>query len=207
MTTDTTDMPFAVIIDDLATQGWSLLPGFADQTLTAELAQECRARVKNGALSPARVGRGAGQEIREAIRGDQIEWLEPGQSAPTDAYLQLIDGLRLALNQQLFLGLDSYESHFAFYPAGAFYKKHLDRFRDDDRRTVSVVLYLNEQWQDDFGGELRLHLPDGETRDVRPDAGSLVVFMSADMPHEVLPATRERLSLAGWFRRRGADTF
>lgn len=200
-------MPFAVIIDDLATQGWSLLPGFADQTLTAELAQECRARVKNGALSPARVGRGAGQEIREAIRGDQIEWLEPGQSAPTDAYLQLIDGLRLALNQQLFLGLDSYESHFAFYPAGAFYKKHLDRFRDDDRRTVSVVLYLNEQWQDDFGGELRLHLPDGETRDVRPDAGSLVVFMSADMPHEVLPATRERLSLAGWFRRRGADTF
>lgn len=207
MTIDTTDMPFAVIIDDLATQGWSLLPGFASQTLTAELAQECRARVKNGALSPARVGRGAGQEIREAIRGDQIEWLEPGQSAPTDAYLQLIDGLRLALNQQLFLGLDSYESHFAFYPAGAFYKKHLDRFRDDDRRTVSVVLYLNEQWQDDFGGELRLHLPDGETRDVRPDAGSLVVFMSADMPHEVLPATRERLSLAGWFRRRGADTF
>lgn len=207
MTTDTTDMPFAVIIDDLATQGWSLLPGFADQTLTAELAQECRARVKNGALSPARVGRGAGQEIREAIRGDQIEWLEPGQSAPTDAYLQLIDGLRLALNQQLFLGLDSYESHFAFYPAGAFYKKHLDRFRDDDRRTVSVVLYLNEQWQDDFGGELRLYLPDGETRDVRPEAGSLVVFMSADMPHEVLPATRERLSLAGWFRRRGADTF
>lgn len=207
MTTDTTDMPFAVIIDDLATQGWSLLPGFADQTLTAELAQECRARVKNGALSPARVGRGAGQEIREAIRGDQIEWLEPGQSAPTDAYLQLIDGLRLALNQQLFLGLDSYESHFAFYPTGAFYKKHLDRFRDDDRRTVSVVLYLNEQWQDDFGGELRLYLPDGETRDVRPEAGSLVVFMSADMPHEVLPATRERLSLAGWFRRRGADTF
>ncbi|MEH6367338.1 MAG: 2OG-Fe(II) oxygenase, partial [Pseudomonas marincola] len=102
---------------------------------------------------------------------------------------------------------DSYESHFAFYPAGAFYKKHLDRFRDDDRRTVSVVLYLNEQWQDDFGGELRLYLPDGETRDVRPEAGSLVVFMSADMPHEVLPATRERLSLAGWFRRRGADTF
>ncbi|OEO23151.1 2OG-Fe(II) oxygenase [Pseudomonas sp. J237] len=207
MTTDTTDMPFAVIIDDLATQGWSLLPGFADQTLTAELAQECRARVKNGALSPARVGRGAGQEIREAIRGDQIEWLEPGQSIPTDAYLQLIDGLRLALNQQLFLGVDSYESHFAFYPAGAFYKKHLDRFRDDDRRTVSVVLYLNEQWQDDFGGELRLYLPDGETRDVRPEAGSLVVFMSADMPHEVLPATRDRLSLAGWFRRRGADTF
>jgi len=28
--------------------------------------------------------------------------------------------------------------------------------------------------------------------------------MSADLPHEVLPASRERLSLTGWFRRRGA---
>jgi SM-20-related protein len=27
--------------------------------------------------------------------------------------------------------------------------------------------------------------------------------MSADWPHAVLPASRERLSLTGWFRRRG----
>jgi hypothetical protein len=32
--------------------------------------------------------------------------------------------------------------------------------------------------------------------------GTLVVFLSDRFPHEVLPARRERLSLAGWFRRR-----
>ena len=36
-----------------------------------------------------------------------------------------------------------------------------------------------------------------------PAAGTLVVFMSGDFPHEVLPASRERLSLTGWYRRRG----
>ena len=77
-----------------------------------------------------------------------------------------------------------------------------DRFRDDDRRTVTVVLYLNEEWQPDEGGELRLYLPDGRVHDVMPLGGSLACFMSADFPHEVLPATRERLSLTGWFRRR-----
>jgi SM-20-related protein len=33
------------------------------------------------------------------------------------------------------------------------------------------------------------------------------VFLSADLPHEVLPASRERLSLTGWFRRRGDGVF
>ena len=28
------------------------------------------------------------------------------------------------------------------------------------------------------------------------------MFLSAEMLHEVLPTLRERLSLAGWFRRR-----
>jgi len=33
------------------------------------------------------------------------------------------------------------------------------------------------------------------------------VFRSADIPHEVLAANRERLSLTGWFRRRGDTPF
>ena len=33
------------------------------------------------------------------------------------------------------------------------------------------------------------------------------LFLSGQVPHEVLPATRERLSLTGWFRRRGNDPF
>ena len=203
MTTDTHTALLTRIVDDLAEHGWSLQPQFIAQSLTLELAEECRKRAAQGVLAPAGVGRGAQQQIREGLRGDHIQWLEAGQAEACDQYLQAFDVLRVALNQGLYLGLEDFEGHFALYPPGAFYQKHVDRFRDDDRRAVSAVFYLNEDWQAEQGGALRLYLPSGETRDVLPQAGSLLLFLSADMPHEVLPATRERLSLTGWFRRRG----
>jgi SM-20-related protein len=144
--------------------------------------------------------------VREAIRGDQIQWIDPGESEACDRYLGAMDSLRQAINQGLFLGLEDFECHFALYPPGAFYR-HLDRFRDDDRRTVSAVFYLNEGWQPDDGGQLRMFLDGDVEHDVQPVAGSLVVFLSGAIPHEVLPAGRERLSLTGWFRRRGNDPF
>lgn len=207
MTTESPSACLAPLVDELAEQGWALQPLFAPQLLTLELAEECRKRAARGALAPAAVGRGAQQQIREGLRGDHIQWLESGQAAACDQYLQLMDELRQALNQGLYLGLEDYESHFALYPPGAFYQKHVDRFRDDDRRAVSAVLYLNPDWQAEQGGALRLYLPDGSHRDVLPQAGSLLLFLSADMPHEVLPASRERLSLTGWFRRRGETPF
>jgi|SRR5690606_22055429 len=190
------------IIDDLAERGWSRQTHALPLSLTRELAAECRSRAELGALSPAGVGRGQNLAVRETIRGDSIQWLEPGQCQACDRYLEALDELRQALNQAFFLGLADYEGHFAHYPAGAFYRRHLDRFRDDDRRTVTAVYYLNDDWLPEHGGALRMHLADGSELDVLPQAGTLVVFMSADLPHEVLPANRERLSLTGWFRRR-----
>lgn len=196
---------FSSLIDDLASQGWSQRAFFAPEVLTRELAAECHERAQSGELNAASVGRGSAQQVQEGIRGDRIQWLEPGQSAACDRYLGLMDGLRQALNQALYLGLEDYECHFACYAPGTFYQRHLDRFRDDDRRTVSAVFYLNEDWQAEQGGALRLYLGDGSEHDVLPRAGTLALFLSAEMPHEVLPATRERLSLTGWFRRRGSD--
>ena len=195
------------IVDDIAARGWSQQNIFLPERLTRELAAECRKRAAEGELTPAGVGRGTGQEVREGIRGDHIQWLEPGQAEPCDAYLNLMDSLRQALNRGLFLGLEEFESHFALYPPGAFYLKHVDRFRDDDARTVSAVLYLNDAWLPEHGGQLRMYLEGETSYDVQPTGGCLVVFLSGDMPHEVLPATRERLSLTGWFRRRGSELF
>lgn len=195
---------FDRILDDLAAQGWSVQPLALPAELSAALAAECRRRHAAGALSRAAIGRGSGQQRDEEIRGDHIQWLNPGEGAVTDAYLGVLDGLRERLNRELFLGLEDYECHFALYPPGSFYRRHLDRFRDDDRRTVTTVCYLNDAWQAADGGALRIELADGREHDVLPDAGTLVVFMSADFPHEVLPAGRERLSLTGWYRRRGS---
>jgi SM-20-related protein len=189
-------------LDELALHGWSQQNLFLSRDLTMALAAECRAGEAAGALALAAVGRGAAQAVRADIRGDRILWLEAGQSAACDSYLLVMEELRQALNREFFLGLDSYESHYALYAPGAAYRKHLDRFHDDDLRTVSVVIYLNPGWLPEQGGALRLHPLDAPTRDIAPVGSRLVLFMSADMEHEVLPATHDRLSLAGWFRRR-----
>ena len=191
------------IVDDLADQGWSQQDAFLPDALIAQLATECRARDAAGKLAAAAIGRGDGQAVREGIRGDRIQWIEPGQCEACDQYLAALDTLRRLINRSLYLGLEDFEGHFALYPPGAFYQKHLDRFRDDDRRTVSAVFYLNRDWPAAQGGELRLYLPDERTLDLLPLAGRLVVFLSGEFPHEVLPASHERLSLTGWFRRRG----
>jgi SM-20-related protein len=194
---------FNALIDDLAEHGWAVQTAALPADLTLQLADECRARQNKGALLPAGVGRAGAQTVNTSVRGDRIEWLEATQSAASARYLALLDELRLGLNRALYLGLEDYEGHFALYPPGAFYQKHLDRFRDDDKRSVSAVFYLNDDWQPEQGGALRLYLGEGRELDVYPQAGTLLLFMSADWPHAVLPANRERLSLTGWFRRRG----
>jgi SM-20-related protein len=148
------------------------------------------------------VGQGAERALRPEVRGDWIGWLEPAAGEPElAAYLARMEALRLELNRTAYLGLFDFETHFAVYPAGAGYARHSDRFARDARRTLSTVLYLNADWTEGDGGALRIHLPDGKARDVEPRGGTLVVFAS-ELEHEVLPARRERFSLAGWFRRR-----
>jgi SM-20-related protein len=115
--------------------------------------------------------------------------------------LQQFEQLRRTLNQELLLGLFEFECHLSMYQPGARYARHLDQFRDDDRRRVSCVLYLNENWCTADGGELRIYA-DGTYRDVLPQGGTLVIFLSQQFEHEVLPAHRERYSLTGWFKLR-----
>lgn len=89
----------SAVVDDLATRGWSEQANFLPADLVRALATECRRRAAEGELNPAGVGRGAAQEVREAIRGDHILWLDPGESDDCDQYLDAMDELRLAINQ------------------------------------------------------------------------------------------------------------
>lgn len=152
-------------------------------------------------LNPAGVGRQGDYQRNNTIRGDAIQWLEPGVPAVTE-FLCWMDKLREALNQRLFLGLFDYESHYAVYEPGAFYQKHRDAFRGKPGRKLSSVLYLNPEWDKTQGGELVLYDEAGENELLRlaPEYGRLVLFLSEDFPHEVLPATTRRQSIAGWFR-------
>ncbi|WP_257385364.1 2OG-Fe(II) oxygenase, partial [Tahibacter caeni] len=162
---------------------------------------DCRALDRSAALTPAATGRDSGRRL-SSLRGDRTRWFEPDAlSPPQAAYWQAMDDLRRGLNERLLLGLETLEAHYALYPPGAGYARHRDRFRDDDARVLSSVCYLNADWNDGDGGALRLHLAD-RVHDVAPRGGTLALFLSAEIEHEVLPAARERLSIAGWFRRR-----
>ncbi len=104
------------------------------------------------------------------------------------------------------LGLFEYEAHFAQYEVGDFYKKHLDAFRGNESRKLTTVFYMNEDWRDANGGELKVYdLNDQLIQTIAPIAGRLVVFLSEQFPHEVLPAHAKRYSIAGWFRTNGVS--
>ena len=70
------------------------------------------------------------------------------------------------------------------------------------RRVLSLVTYLNPGWQLADGGELAIYDGQGAQiiHKVMPAYGTVVVFLSTEVPHEVLPANRDRYSIAGWFR-------
>jgi SM-20-related protein len=168
----------------------------------ARLARRGFALARRGALRPAAIGRGAERALAPAVRGDLVRWIDP--SAPTRGEARVlgrVERLRCGLNERLQLGAFDLELHWALYPPGAAYARHVDQARSSDARVVSLVLYLNPDWRVEDGGALRLHLAP-EPIDVLPEAGTLVAFRSEGLAHEVLAARRDRLALTGWLRRR-----
>lgn len=201
------------LLDDLVTQGWSCQPDFFSPELIDALVAELEDLEARDALAHAGIGRLKEHQRVSSIRGDAIHWLSR-ESPAQQTYLALLDELRAEINQALFIGLFEFEAHFARYPAGAFYKRHVDSFQGRANRIISTVTYLNHHWPADGGGEMVLFEsqqqgPDGfdpdapahEITRVRPEAGTLVCFLSDTVPHEVLPTRLPRASIAGWFRR------
>lgn len=186
----------------LLTQGWAAGPDFLPPDTCRGLREQALTLSRAGRMRAAAIGHGARRQARPAIRGDFTHWLEPPHSAAEQAYLTRMEALRQTCNRRLFLGLDALEAHYALYPSGAAYARHSDNFHGQGARLLSCVLYLNDAWQAGDGGQLRLYLPAGGQVDVMPASGTLACFLSAEFEHEVLPATRPRLSLTGWFRRR-----
>ncbi len=195
------------IVQDIYLQGWSVVDDFIHEDLRSQLLEEQQDILQHGQFRLAGVGRGDSFQVRPEIRSDKVFWMEPDRLTPLqEKYWILVEDLRVRLNRSCFLGLKSFESHFAMYPIGSFYQRHLDQFKEVSYRIVSVILYLNETWTADDGGALRLFLPseEGEEKifDILPQGGRLVVFMSGEIPHEVLTTYRERISITGWLKDR-----
>lgn len=190
------------LLNDVQEKGWSYQKNFFDMALIHKLAEQCQIRNDEGHMHMAAIGHGKNKSIKEGIRSDKISWLTNEESNhAVKTFQHEMKLIRHELNQNFYLGLNEYECHFAMYPEGSFYKAHVDRFKNDSRRTVTFITYLNKDWQQGDGGELRLHLEDG-MRDIQPYAGSVICFMSDSILHEVLLSHKPRLSLTGWFLTR-----
>lgn len=195
---------FDAIADGLASDGYAVADQFLSQP-EVEAIQHAGGFQTGADFKKAGIGSKQTLQIQEAVRGDYIKWLDRDNSPEAiGVYLQRLEALIQYLNRALFLSLKDFEVHMTVYPVGSFYKRHLDQFKKDDHRKLSVILYLNNQWEEQHGGQLRMYLPD-QAKDFLPLAGRLVIFRSDEIEHEVLPATRERLSITGWILDRLAE--
>ncbi len=149
----------------------------------------------------AAVGRET-RTVNKEIRRDKIRWIEADDLSTATPWLAWTESLMVSLNRRLYLGLQTFESHLTLYEPGDFYRRHLDAFRGNASRMLSLVVYLNEDWAADAGGELVLYDPTGASGPVRivPAFGTVALFLAREFPHEVLTSKRTRYSVSGWFR-------
>lgn len=192
------------MFEELATQSWSSSSLIFPKAFCEALALECQNLASQGLLTLAAVGHGSTKTNRTDIRGDFTRWLTEDDVSPLSQQTQrALSQILNALNQAFYLGLQRHEAHFAYYPPGAGYEKHIDNHRGSGARKITFILYLNENWQKDHGGELSIfdpQNPDCRIAQVEPRLGTFVLFRSELFPHQVEKSFQPRRSLTGWFR-------
>jgi SM-20-related protein len=194
------DKTVSLLADSLRTHGYAIIDNAFYDDVPYVLSDRLNTLAEVDAMHRAGIGRRDDLTQREDIRGDEIHWLTDAHTSEA-LWVRTMAQLRIELNRHLLLGLFSYESHFSHYPAGAFYKTHTDSFRGEANRVLSTVFYLNPDWKVGDGGELVIYSESGEELErVVPVFNRLVVFLSEEFPHEVLPTATDRYSIAGWFR-------
>ena len=137
-------------------------------------------------------------QIKNSIRGDFVYWLDKKRDTELANFFQLVDHIIQKINELCYLSLSGFEFHLAHYPAGSFYKKHVDQFRNRNNRMITIIIYLNDHWLPGDGGELKIFKDSGKEILIEPVGGRCILFRSATLEHEVLITNKNRLSLTGW---------
>ena len=188
------------LAEDLYRDGFSVCENALPEAITQSMLAAVLA-MPSTQFDAAGIGRAEQHVLNERVRSDRIHWIT-GATQAESIWLAWAELLKVEINRRLFLGLFSFESHFAHYAAGDFYKRHCDAFKGQANRMLSLVVYLNRDWSASNGGELVLYKSEADQEGIRvsPRFGTVVAFLSEEFPHEVLPATCDRYSIAGWFR-------
>ncbi|MCP9199217.1 2OG-Fe(II) oxygenase [Gramella sp. GC03-9] len=195
------------IIQDLMDKKYSIVDDFFTAEEVHVLRDSLMRKYEEDNFKKAAIGNRTNEIIEKSIRGDFILWINEADNGPAEnLYFKKINSLVEYLNRTCFMGILHKEFHYAVYPEGTFYKRHLDTFQNDGRRKLSMVCYLNnEDWKPENGGELTIYTnEDGkeEEMNIYPLAGRVVIFESQELEHEVKPVKVPRLSITGWLKTR-----
>ncbi|GAX12641.1 hypothetical protein FisN_13Lh109 [Fistulifera solaris] len=204
---------------ELKENKYLIVPGFISESLQQSLRQDVEQLRSKNRFKVAKIGQDSTNTVNTKIRVAETCFLGktkkglPPHAGRQELYERL-DRLRTDLGIFGPLDDDLTELLYAYYPEGGFYRRHRDAIPGSASvlRTFSMLLYLNKDWNSvKDAGQLRLHfdsggdeLPPGESpfyKDVDPEGGTLVVFQSDAIPHEVLDTQKERIAIVGWFNR------
>lgn len=222
-------------IAELSRKGYVIIRDFLPPDLVSDLRRDVSSLRDKNKFKVARIGQDSTNALNTDIRVAETCFIGPSKlgdcpDVARDRLYNTLDALRDDLTGNPALdekdvatgelmraapALDKslFEMLYAYYPTGGFYRRHRDAIPGSASvlRSYSLLMYLNEDWKQDDGGELRLHmdsggdfLPEGEAPnflDVEPYGGTLVLFKSDKVPHEVLDTQAERAAIVGWYNR------
>lgn len=194
---------YELLTDDLCTKGYHIIDDFLPQSDYEALADKAIRLHEHGLYQQAKIGSQADAQQNKQIRTDNIYWIDDKSEEPcTQTYFNTVNGLAKHLNRSLFLSLSEFETHFATYPPGTFYRKHIDQFKTTNNRKISCVYYLNVHWNASLGGALRLYNPQDALIGETLPTGNRFICFNSELPHEVCLTHQTRYSITGWLKTR-----
>lgn len=185
-------------IDQLAEDNYAVIDDFLPEGLYSKLKGFFQAKLDQEEFDPAGIGSLFNNHLVTSIRGDYTYWIDKQRDEAISEVFTLVEEMVSKLNRYCYLSLSGYEFHFAHYPKGSFYKRHLDQFKDRNNRMISVIIYFNDHWQPGDGGELKIYKDDDNEILISPLARRCVLMRSDCVEHEVMTTEVSRFSLTGW---------
>ncbi|MBW2961628.1 2OG-Fe(II) oxygenase [Mesonia aestuariivivens] len=196
------------IIDDLLQRKYSVIDNFFTAEEVEVLRNALLMKYEEDQFKKSAIGNKTNELIEKEVRGDFILWLNEADAGKAEeVFFNRLNNLIDYLNRTCFMGILHKEFHYAVYPEGTFYKRHLDTFQNDGRRKLSIVCYLNDDtWLEENGGELTIYVNENANEqavDLYPLPGRMVIFESQELEHEVQRVQHsKRLSITGWLKTR-----
>jgi SM-20-related protein len=210
-------------LQELEKNNYVVIPNFLTQDLQKALRQDVQKLRDEGHFKVAKIGQDSTNTLNRQIREAQTCFIGgnrdnmPTHPARTDM-IKILEAVCQRLSNNAILQSPKLDSNlsellYAYYPQGGFYRRHRDAISGSASvlRTFSLLLYLNRDWKPADGGNLRMHMDGGGDElptgvkpnflDIPPEGGTLVLFNSAKVPHEVLDTNSERLAIVGWYNR------